>query len=104
MIGTYMQMAAALIFVVLLIFAATFVLKKRQNRTDRLMNIIGYQSFGPKKGVAALKVGGEVLMLSITSSDIRLLKVFKKDEIDTPHDGGVRGKLEELKNAGVQVN
>ncbi len=96
-------MAAALIFIVLLIFAAMFILKKRQNKVG-LMSIVGYQSFGPKKGVAALKIGGEVLMLSVTTNEIRLLKVFKENELDLSGPGVFQNKLEKFKNIEAHTN
>ena len=81
MTGTYIQTVAALLFVIILIFAAGYILKKKQNRFG-FMSIIGYQPVGPKKGVAALKVGKEVLILGVTSNEMRLLKTFSEDELD----------------------
>jgi len=96
MTGTYIQMAAAFIFVIILMLGSMFILRKKQNKTGRLMNIIGYQSFGPKKGVAALKVGGEVLILGITSNEMRLLRVFKEDMINAASVGDFHSKLDKF--------
>ncbi len=103
MTGTYLQVAAALLFVVLLIVAGGFVLKKKQNRFG-LMNIISYQPFGPKKGVAALKIGKEVLLLGLTPNDIRLLRVFKDEDIELPETDGFQSKFEKLINIGAHRN
>ncbi len=103
MTGTYIQMASAFVFILLLIFAAMFILKKRQNKTG-LMNIVGYQSLGPKKGVAALKIGGEVLMLGVTTNEIRLLKVYRENELDLSGTGAFRNKLEKFKNIEAHTN
>ncbi len=103
MTGTYIQMAAALGFVILLIFAAAYVIKKKQNRFG-LMSVVSYQPFGAKKGVAALKVGKEILLLGVTSNDMRLLKVFKEHELDLPEQDGFRSKLEMFKNSGAGRN
>lgn len=81
MIASYLQMVFALSFVIVLIVGAGYLMKRRQNRYG-LMNIISYQSIGPRKGVAALKIGREILILGITSNDMRLLKTFREDEID----------------------
>jgi flagellar biogenesis protein FliO len=103
MTGTYLQVAAALLFVVLLIVAGGFVLKKKQNRFG-LMSIVSYQPFGPKKGVAALKIGKEVLILGLTQNDIRLLRVFKDEDIDMPETEGFQGKFQKFVNMGAHRN
>ncbi|MBI5408351.1 MAG: FliO/MopB family protein [Nitrospirae bacterium] len=96
MTGTYLQTAAALIFVILLILGTGFLLRKKQNRFG-LMSVVGYQPFGPKKGVAALKIGKEVLILGVTSNEMRLLKVFKEDELDLTGNEAFQSKLERFK-------
>jgi flagellar biogenesis protein FliO len=55
---------------------------------------------GPKKGVAALKIGKEVLILGVTSSDMRLLKTFKEDELDLSEGNAFQGKLEKFRQVG----
>jgi flagellar biogenesis protein FliO len=101
MTGTYLQVAAALLFVVLLIVASGFVLKKKQNRFG-LMSIVSYQPFGPKKGVAALKVGKEILLLGVTTNDLRLLRVYRDDELNVPETEGFHSKFEKLINIGAK--
>ena len=103
MTGLYMQAAAALAFVILLIVTAGYLIKKKQNRFG-LMSVVSYQPFGQKKGVAALKIGGEVLILGVTQNDMRLLKVFKEDELDFSSGEGFQGKLEKIMHAGAQRN
>lgn len=96
MITTYVQMAMALAAVVGLIVLMGFFLKKRQT-TGGMMKVIAYQSLGPRKGLIAVKVGTEVLLLGVTSSDLRLLKTYGSDEIktDSPKEAG--SKLSKLK-------
>ena len=103
MTGTYIQTAAALVFVVVLILAAGYLMRKRQSGSG-LMSIVSYQPFGPKKGVTALKVGNEVLILGVTPGDIRLLKTFKEGELDLPEKDGFQSKLEKYKAIGAQKN
>ncbi len=98
MTGTYIHMAAALAFVILLILAGGFFLKKRQNRFG-LMSIVGYQSFGPKKGVAALKIGKEILILGVTQNEMRLLRVFKDGELELSETGDFHGKLKTFRSS-----
>ena len=103
MTGIYLQVAAALGFVILLILGAGFIMKKRQNRFG-LMSVVSYQPFGPKKGVAALKIGKEVLILGLTTSDVRLLKIFKDYELELKDTEGFQGKLERFKKTGADRN
>lgn len=103
MTGTYIQTAAALAFVIFLIVAAGHIMRKRQKGTG-LMSIVSYQPFGPKKGVTALKVGKEVLILGVTPGEIRLLKTFREDELQLPEINGFQNKLEKYKAMGAQKN
>ncbi|MBC8554000.1 MAG: FliO/MopB family protein [Candidatus Brocadiales bacterium] len=96
MTGTYIQMVGALAFVLLLIFGAAYFVRKKQNRVD-LMSVISYQNIGPKKGVAALKIGKEVLILGVTTNEVRLLKTFQDNELDLVETGGFHSKLERFK-------
>lgn len=103
MTGMYIQMAAALLFVILLIVGAGYVMKKKQDRFG-LMSVISYQPFGTKKGVAALKIGDEVLLLGVTPTDMRLLKVYKESELDINGKEGFQNKFERFKNIGAIKN
>lgn len=96
MTGTYIQTIAALIFVILLIFAAGFMMKKRQNKFG-FMKIVGYQPFGPKKGVAALKVGKEVLILGVTANEMRLLRTFQDCDLELSEEGAFQNKFDRFK-------
>jgi flagellar biogenesis protein FliO len=99
----YMQMVSALIFVILLIVGAGYLMRKRQNRFG-LMNVISYQPFGPKKGVAALKVGEEVFILGVSQNDMRLLKIFKDGELDLEEPVRFQSRLEKFKKIGAHRN
>ena len=103
MTGMYIQMAAALLFVILLIIAAGYVMKKKQDKFG-LMSVISYQPFGTKKGVAALRIGSEVLILGVTPSDMRLLKVYKDSELEINENEGFQSKFERFKNIGALKN
>ncbi len=103
MTGTYIQMAVALTFVIFLIIVVGFLLKKKQNRYG-LMSVVSYQPFGPKKGVAALKIGNEILILGVTSNDMRLLRIFKDGELELKEIEGFQSKLEKFRSIRVQRN
>jgi len=76
MTDLYLQTGFALLFVIGTILLLGKFAKKRQQK-DGLMKVMGYQSLGPKKGIAMVKVGPEVLLVSVTATDIRLLKTFE---------------------------
>ncbi len=96
MIGAYLQMALALIAVVGIIAVAGFFLRKRQDKSA-LMNVIAYQSFGPRKGVAALKIGSEILVVGITSTDLKLLKTMNELELKPEFAREIDQKLNRLR-------
>jgi len=96
MIGAYLQMAFALIAVVGIIAVAGFFLKKRQEKSS-LINVLAYQSFGPRKGIAALKVGSEILLIGITSTDLKLLKTMSEFELQPEFAREIDRKLSRLR-------
>ncbi len=67
------QMAMALALVLLLILLLAFAYRRRQ-KASSLIGLMAYQSIGQKMGVAALRIGSEVLVLGITPTDFKLLK------------------------------
>jgi flagellar biogenesis protein FliO len=86
MIDLYLQTGIALILVSGLIVLLGLFTKKRQDKAN-LMNIMGYQSLGPKKGLAMVRVGEEVILVGVTATDVKLLK-----SMDRFADDRVRGK------------
>ena len=71
---------AALGFVVMLIAATAFAYKKRQPGVPGFFHLVAYHPFGPRRGVAALRVGQEVLVLGLTNTDLKLLRVLDADK------------------------
>lgn len=76
MTNLYIQTVMALSLVIGLIYLAGTFMKKRQDK-DSLMKVMGFQSLGPKKGIAMVKVGQEILLVGVTATDIKLLKTFE---------------------------
>lgn len=103
MIGTYIQVIFALLAVIGLILAFGYLLKKRQGKPS-LMNVLAYHSFGQRKGVAALKVGEEILLLGITSTDIKLLKTLDVDIFTPDVSKDISKKLSKLNNIKKLLN
>ena len=76
MIETVLKMGLSLAGVLALILLLSFLARKRKYSGSKLMSVVAYQPFGSKRGVAALRVGGEVLLLGVTQAEFRLLKTF----------------------------
>lgn len=83
MIGIYIKMILALGVVLGLILAIGISLKRRRGKGVELIKILAYQSLGMKKGISVIKIGRELLVLGITSTDIRLLKTLNESEIES---------------------
>lgn len=106
MTDLYLQLILALALVIGVIYVLGAVLKKNQAR-DGLMKVLGYQSLGPKKGIAAVKIGKEVLILGVTPTDLKLFKTLsdteaesfaeKRTEKGTTITGEISDKLKRLK-------
>jgi flagellar biogenesis protein FliO len=79
MTDLYFQMGIALAIVVGLIALLGVAMKKKQDK-DSLMKMLGYQSLGPKKGIAAVRIGREVLLVGVTATDLKLLKSLDESQ------------------------
>jgi len=93
-----LQMVTALALVILLILGFGFFYRKRQKGSG-LISVVAYQSLGQKIGIAAVKVGREILVLGITPNDFKLLKRYdagssEKAPVTT---GSSSGRMERLK-------
>ncbi len=71
-------MIVSLLFVIFLIMMIAYLNRKRQ-RKSRFMNIIEYLSIGTKKGVAAVKVGRDILILGVTPTGFNLLTTMDEE-------------------------
>ena len=80
MTSLFGQISIVISFIIFLIFIAALVYKKRQKGSG-LISIVEYFSFGPKRGIAALKVGKEILIVGITLNEFRLLKTLDEEMI-----------------------
>jgi flagellar biogenesis protein FliO len=101
MSGLLLQTGGALAFVVLLIAAAAFAYKKRKPGIPGLFSLVAYHPFGPRRGVAALRVGSEVLVLGVTNTDLKLLRVLDASKVEggaAPADVDRISRLRKLKD------
>ena len=97
------QMVLALAFVLFLIFAVSLIYRKRQ-KASTLINLVAYHSFGQKMGIAALKVGDEILVLGMTPTDMKLLKKIHDDDAATQETGSIADKVKRLKRIKEEIS
>jgi flagellar biogenesis protein FliO len=97
------RIALALGAVVGMILIFGFLLRKRQTKPG-LLHIIAYRSFGPRKGIAAMKIGKEVLIIGVTSTDLKLLKTCHENDIETDLVQHISDKVSSLRNLRERLN
>jgi len=57
------------------------VMKGRSVSTTGLLRTLGYLSLGPRKGIAIVKAGREVMLLAVTPNDLKLLKTIAEEDV-----------------------
>lgn len=77
-------------------------LYRRKQKQSNIIQLVAYQSLGAKKGVAALQVGNEIMVLGIMPNGLRVLKTLEAKEVlakrEDPYSDRVQ-KLRRLKEA-----
>jgi len=97
MTDLYLQMILALGAVIGLILILALAVRKRGVKSG-MMQVLAYHSFGPRKGVAAVKVGREVLLLGVTTTDLKLLKTLSESDLRPEPQDALAEKVERLRN------
>lgn len=83
MSGEFLRVGFSLIAVVLLIVVAARLMQNRVQQPGMgLLRILGYLSLGPRRSIAVIKAGKEILLIGVTPTDIKLLKSMQEDEFD----------------------
>lgn len=103
MITEYLQMTIALAAVLGIILALGIFMKKKQAKPG-IFQVVSYQSFGPRKGIAALKVGREVYVIGITAADFKLFKVYEEHELESGSLHEMGSTLRKVKGLKEQMN
>jgi flagellar biogenesis protein FliO len=79
------------------------LVRKRQGKTS-MLTVLAYQSFGQRKGIAAMKIGSEILLIGVTSTDLKLLKTLDENELEPEVQKEVSDKLQKLRNMKKLLN
>ncbi|MBI5634183.1 MAG: FliO/MopB family protein [Nitrospirae bacterium] len=103
MTETAIQMAFALGLVICLIYALSFVYKKKQKAAN-LLNLVAYQSFGQKMGIAAIRVGSEILVLGVTPTDMKLLKKIQERPGASQEVASIADKVKKLRRIKQEIS
>jgi flagellar biogenesis protein FliO len=97
MTEAYIQMIVALAVVVGLVAVFGLYMRKKQVSSP-VMQVVAYQSLGPRKGIAVVKVGKEAVLLAVTSADVKLLKGLNAADFEDEASSEIREKLEKLRS------
>jgi flagellar biogenesis protein FliO len=92
-----LQTGAALAFVILLIAAAAWVYRKKKPGGPGIIDLVAYQPFGPRRGVAAVRIGREVLIVGVTNADLKLFRVIDAEELKPEPVAAVADKVHRLR-------
>ncbi|KUJ71524.1 flagellar biosynthetic protein FliO [Thiomicrospira sp. WB1] len=85
------QIILSLIFILLIIFASAWLLKRFgrvQGVAGEAMKVLSVMSVGQKERIVLMQVGEQQLLVGVTTAKITLLK-----ELDTPIEVNTRGTL-----------
>lgn len=93
----YLQMILALSGILILIGMLAYLARKKQLKSG-LIDVVAYHSLGPRKGIAALRVGAEILIVGVTMTDIKLLTSFKASDLDATGVQSLQDRIAGLKS------
>ncbi|OIP35396.1 MAG: hypothetical protein AUK27_04420 [Deltaproteobacteria bacterium CG2_30_66_27] len=97
MTSLLIQTGGALAFVILLIAAAAWVYRKKTPGDLGIIDLVAYKPFGPRRGIAAVRIGREILVVGVTNADIKLFRVIDAEEIKTGPAAAVADKVNRLR-------
>ncbi len=80
------------------------VLFRRKQKQSHIIRMVAYQSLGSKKGVAALQVGSEILLLGIMPTGIRVLKTMEAKEANEIPDKSYSDRMEKLRRLKEEMD
>jgi flagellar protein FliO/FliZ len=77
-----LRIALSLISIIGLILVVARFMKKRTGTRSEILKTLGYLNLGPKKGIAIIKAGEEILLVGITTNDLKLLKTLPESALE----------------------
>lgn len=97
MTDTYLQVVLSLAGVAGLIYLLAFLMRRKQGGDD-FMKVVAYQSFGQRKGIAAMKIGSDIHIVGVTPNDIKLLKTYEEIAVTGETGREINNKLKRLRS------
>jgi flagellar biogenesis protein FliO len=79
-------------------------LYRRKQKQSNIINLVAYQSLGAKKGVAALQVGKEILVVGVMPNGLRILKTLAAKEVLENKEENRAGKMERLRRLKEEMD
>ena len=80
------------------------ILFRRKQKQSHIFRMVAYQSLGSKKGVAALQVGDEILLIGIMPNGLRVLKTMGAKEVNETQDTPYADRMEKLKKLKEEID
>jgi flagellar biogenesis protein FliO len=80
------------------------LLFRRKQKQSHIFRMVAYQSLGSKKGVAALQVGKEILLIGIMPNGLRVLKTMEAQEVNETQDTPYADRMEKLKKLKEEID
>ncbi len=93
----------ALVGLVLSMGALVVMYRRKQNQSH-IIHMVAYQSLGSKKGVAALQVGNEILLVGIMPNGLRVLKTMDAKEIIEEREAPYSERMERLRKLKEEID
>jgi flagellar biogenesis protein FliO len=93
----------ALIGLILSIGVFGFLYRRKQKQSD-IINLVAYQSLGAKKGVAALQVGNEILVVGVMPNGFRVLKTLEAKEVMVKREAPVSERIQRLRKLKEKID
>ncbi|MEW6184293.1 MAG: flagellar biosynthetic protein FliO [Thermodesulfobacteriota bacterium] len=103
MIDGSIPFITALVGLVLSLVVLGFLFRRKQKQSH-IIQMVAYQSLGAKKGVAALQVGKEILVVGIMPNGFRVLKTVEAREVLEPREAPFSDSLEKLRRLKEEIH
>lgn len=98
-----LNLITALVGVVFSVGVLALLYRKRQKQSA-LLQLLAYQSLGAKKGVAALKVGSELLIIGVMPTGLRVLKTLRANEVLKEEGEAFSERWEKLRRLKEEIH
>ncbi len=83
-----LKIGLSLVFVLAIITIGSKILMNRMGATqNQFIKTLAFLSLGPRKAIAVLKAGKEIILIGVTPNDLKLIKAYPEEEFATELQG-----------------